>query len=246
MKEIFGTPRFLAIYSGILTVVFAAVVLGGFTAARKPGAGRADFEEISVQRINIVEPDGTLRLVISDKTRFPGAIIRGREYPHVSRQTAGILFFNEEGTENGGLIFGGARDKNGNPTSNGHLSFDDYEQDQVIAITSAQNGGRKSARIVFVDRPDWPITELIQLTVRIKDLPPDQQKAEYEKFMKGRAPAQQRMYLGRGDDRSVGLKLKDTQGRDRIVLQVAEDGSPVLQLLDAEGKVLSRLPPAAK
>jgi hypothetical protein len=244
MKTVSGSQRFLAIYSGILTILFAVTIFGGFTAAQKPASNKASFEEINVQRINVVEPDGTLRMVISDKTRFPGAIIRGKEYPHVSRQTAGVLFFNEEGTENGGLIFGGAKDKNGNPTSGGHLSFDDYEQDQVLAITSSQNGDRKSARIALVDRPNWPIEELIQLTIRIKDLPPDQQKAEYEKFMKGRAPAQQRLYLGRSDDKSVGLKLKDAEGRDRIVLQVAPDGSPVLRFLDAGGKVISQLPQA--
>jgi len=244
MKRVFGSQRFLAVYAGVLTILFAATIFGGFTAAQKPGANRTSFEEINVQRINVVEPDGTLRMVISDKTRFPGAIIRGKEYPHVSRQTAGILFFNEEGTENGGLIYGGAKDKNGNPTSSGHLSFDDYEQDQVIAITSSQNGDRKSARIVFVDRPNWHIEELIQLTIQIKDLPPDQQKAEYEKFMKGRTPAQQRLYLGRSDDKSVGLKLKDAEGRDRIILQVAPDGSPALRFLDASGKVVNQLPPA--
>jgi hypothetical protein len=244
MKKMLGSQRFLAVYSGVLTIIFAVTIFGGFTAAQKAPAVKSSFEEINVQRINIVEPDGTMRMVISDKTRFPGAIIRGQEYPHMSRQTAGILFFNEEGTENGGLIFGGARDKNGKPTSGGHLSFDDYEQDQVIAITSSQDGDRKNARIVLVDRPDWNITELIQLTIRIKDLPPEQQKAEYEKFMKGRTPAQQRLYLGRSDDKSVGLRLKDTDGRDRIVLQVAPDGSPSLRLLDADGKVVGQLAPA--
>ncbi len=248
MKKLFAGQRFLAIYSGVLTIIFAATILLGllgFT-AQKPAATKTSFEEINVQRVNIVEPDGTLRMVISDKTRFPGIILRGKEYPHPNRQTAGILFFNEEGTENGGLIYGGAKEKNGNPTSGGHLSFDDYEQDQVIAIDSQQYGDRKSARIVFMDRPNWSIEELVQLTNKIKDLPPDQQKAEYEKFMKGRASAQQRLYLGRGDDKSVGLKLKDTEGKDRILLQVAPDGSPILRFLDAGGKVVSQLPPVSK
>src|SRR5215467_13940003 len=114
MKNGFGN-RFLAIYTGVLTVVFAMTVFSGFA----PKSKKTTFEEITVQRINIVEPDGTLRMVISDKTRFPGIILKGQEHPHPSRKTAGMLFFNDEGTENGGLIFGGANGKDG-PNSYGH------------------------------------------------------------------------------------------------------------------------------
>jgi hypothetical protein len=42
------------------------------------------------------------------------------------------------------------------------------------------------------------------------------------------------------------LKLKDSDGRDRIVLQVAPDGSPMIRFLDASGKVISQLPETAK
>jgi hypothetical protein len=174
VKKLFGNQRFLAIYSGILTIVFAVTVLSGLT-AQKPAPAKANFDEINVQRINIVEPDGTLRMVISDKTRFPGIISRGKEFPHPNRKTAGMLFFNEEGTENGGLIFGGAKQKDGTSSSGGHLSFDDYDQDQVIAIDSQQYGEWKSNRIVFTDRPTWSIEELAQLTMKTKDLSQDQQ-----------------------------------------------------------------------
>src|SRR5258708_32906109 len=70
VKNSFDSQRFLTIYSGVLTVVFAVTILGGFAPSKKPV-----FEEITVQRVNISEPDGTLRMVISDKALFPG--IRG-------------------------------------------------------------------------------------------------------------------------------------------------------------------------
>jgi len=38
------------------------------------------------------------------------------------------------------------------------------------------------------------------------------------------------------------LGLEDTEGQDRIVSQVAPDGTPGLQLLAADGKVVSELP----
>ena len=74
---------------------------------------KASFDEIDVKRINLIEPDGTLRLVISDKANFPGLIVKGKEGISARSATAGMLFFDDEGTENGGLIFGGSKNKNG-------------------------------------------------------------------------------------------------------------------------------------
>jgi len=100
--------RFLVIYSGMLTVAFAVSMLTGF--AKSPVA---TFDEIDVQRINVREPDGTLRMVISDSAKLPGVIVKGKEQPKVDRPQAGMIFFNDEGSENGGLIFGGKRDAHG-------------------------------------------------------------------------------------------------------------------------------------
>jgi hypothetical protein len=238
MKNLKGSERFLAIYSGVLTLVFVVTVTAAFEELPK----KSKFEQIDVQRINIVEPDGTLRMVISDKTSFPGIIIKGQEHPHPNRSTAGILFFNDEGTENGGLTFGGAKDKSGQPSSFGHLSFDEYEQDQVLVLDAQQRGDRRASALTFVDRPDYPIGELVALTDRIKDLPKDQQQAEIAKFTQSHPSPHQRLFLGRSDDRSVALRFKDAEGHDRMVLQVAADGKAAIQFLDQNGKVVSQLP----
>src|SRR5262249_31641930 len=53
-------------------------------------------------------------MVISNKSDFPGIIFKGREIRHDSRRdVAGVIFFNDEGAENGGLIFTGSKKKNG-------------------------------------------------------------------------------------------------------------------------------------
>jgi hypothetical protein len=238
MKNLKGSERFLAIYSGVLTLVFVVTVTAGFAELPK----KSKFDQIDVQRINIVEPDGTLRMVISDRTSFPGIIIKGQEHAHPNRSTAGVLFFNDEGTENGGLTFGGAKDKNGQPSSFGHLSFDEYEQDQVLVLDAQQRGDRRDSALTFVDRPDYPIGELVALTDRIKDLPKDQQQAEIAKFTQSHPSPHQRLFLGRSNDRSVALRFKDAEGHDRMVLQVAADGKAAIQFLDQNGKVVSQLP----
>jgi catechol 2,3-dioxygenase-like lactoylglutathione lyase family enzyme len=230
--------RLLKAYSLISVLIFCVLI---FVAAR--GAGeKAKFEEMDVQRINIVEPDGTLRMVLSNKALFPGIIIKGKETPHPNRKTAGMLFFNDEATENGGLIFGGMKDKSGSASSYGHLSFDQYEQDQIFTIDAQQEGKKRKVGLAVIDRPDYPIGELIAFADRVKGLPEDQQKAEYAKFQQTHPPAASRLYLGRADDGSVGLKLKDAGGLDRIVIEVAADGSPAVRFLDPKGNVIYKLP----
>jgi hypothetical protein len=241
MTKLFSHPRFLAIYSGVLTVAFAVVVLAGFAESRQ----KQTFDEIDVHRINVVEPDGTLRMVISNKAAFPGIIIKGKEAPHPDRATAGMLFFNDEGTENGGLIFGGSKDKDGKVSSYGHLSFDQYEQDQVFSIDAGEENGKRTSEMRLIDQPDHPITEEIAAAERIGKLPKGQQAAAWKQFRDTTPHSETRIVLGRSDDRSVALRLKDERGRDRFVIRVQPDGTPVVQFLDENGKVTSQLPSAS-
>ncbi|MFZ0640983.1 MAG: hypothetical protein WA020_02260 [Candidatus Acidiferrales bacterium] len=218
-------------YATFTTLLIVVLVGSAFALEEQ----KTKFTEIDVQRINVVEPDGTLRMVISDKTKFPGIIIKGKESPHPDRSTAGMLFFNDEGTENGGLIFGGMKDKNGAVSSYGHLSFDRYLQDQVFTIDAEEEGKQKRSGLSIVDDPDWPITDLL-------NTPRD----DWQNFFKTHAPPRQRIYLGRSPDDSASLTLRDKDGNSRIVIKVNPDGSPVIQFLDAAGTVISQLPEAPK
>lgn len=229
------TQRLLLVYSGVLTIVLCVALLSGAKSEKK-----VRFDEIDVKRINVVEPDGTVRLIISDKAHFPGLIVRGKEYPH-DRPTAGMLFFNDEATENGGLIFGGKKDKDGKVESWGHLSFDQYEGDQVMTIDAGEEEGKRHSTIQMIDEPDIPINQITDAL----QLPQAQRKTRLEElFTKNKAA--KRIFLGRDTDRSAALELKDAQGRDRIVLKVTADGTPSLQFLDEQGKVIGQLPKEAR
>jgi hypothetical protein len=229
--------RFLMIYSGVLTVVFAVTVLSGFVISPRS----MTLEQLDVQRINVREPDGTLRLVISNADKEPGIIIKGKEYPHPTRKAAGMVFYNNEGTENGGLTFGGEKTKDGTKMSQGHLSFDAYEQDQTLAMDADQNGDKRSAGIQFNDYPYYSVLEEIQLMEGIKNLPKDQQEAKEKAFFDAHGGPTTRMVLKRDIDSSVALVLNDVQGHPRIEMKVAPDGTPSLQMLDSSGKVTSEL-----
>ena len=130
----FATKSILAI-SLIANGLVAVLLLTGFTSSRP-----ATFDEITVHRINVVEPDGTLRMVISNKAAVPGVIVKGKEQPPQDLPHAGMLFYNDEGSENGGLIFGGRKDGNGNVVdSGGSLSFDKYGANQIVQIAGVDD-----------------------------------------------------------------------------------------------------------
>lgn len=90
-------------YSLMATVVLAAMVLGGASKATSP-----TFDQITVRRINIIEPDGTQRMIISDRSAFPGMIVQGKEKPY-KRPFAGMLLYNDEARRPGAWSSAGTR-----------------------------------------------------------------------------------------------------------------------------------------
>ncbi len=243
--RLFSHPRFLPVYSGVLTAALLVGVLAGFV--RVPD--NASFKSIDVQRIRLVEPDGTVRMIIADNANMPGVIFKGREYPFEERKaggTAGMLFFDAEGTESGGLTFGGLRGKDGKVERFGHLSFDQYGQDELMSLNVAQQGGEKRSGLLFKDEPDWPLEDMVKLVAAHKDDPPEVRHKIVADYLKAHGAMHvQRAWLGRDEDRSAALELKDTQGRSRLVARVAADGTPSLVFLDANGKVTERWPQVA-
>jgi hypothetical protein len=128
--------KMLAVYSAVLTTLLTAFTLAGAAAAKVQR-----LDELDVHRINVREPDGTLRMVISNHARLPGVITASKEKPAVDRPYAGMLFYNDEGTENGGLVFGGRRNANGEVVDAGvALSFDRYgSSSQFVQLAGVQD-----------------------------------------------------------------------------------------------------------
>jgi hypothetical protein len=214
-----------------MTTALALVVFGEALGSQ----GKAAYDEIDVGRINVREQDGSLRLVISNQSRFPGLYFRGKEHPHPNRKTAGVLFFNEEGTENGGLIFRG-RKVDGTVTSGGHLSFDRYEQDQVVQITHDEEGERRWAGLAVNDYPDGS-TDL-DAWERADAMSEGPEKVAELKRLRERYGGKRRVFLGRQRDRAARFLVNDAAGRPRLLLEVAPEGAAQIRFLDAAGQVV--------
>lgn len=220
-------------YAGVTT---AAIAYALVTAAA-PAASTAHFASIDVGRINVREPDGTIRMTISNAAQAPGIIVKNKEHPHPNRQSAGMLFFNSEGTENGGLIFDGKME-NGKPMSGGSLTFDRYEQDQIVQMIADEEGAKRTAGINVFDHPDGRMD--FALLDKAAKLPPDQRAALYRQANIG---STKRLFVGRNPDGSSSVALRDGAGHERLVLSVSETGAARIDFLDAAGKVTKSMIP---
>ena len=76
-------------------------------------SGNQKFSEIDVERINIIEKDGTVKMVITNVNRFPNANdkINGKLTNETRKKRSGMLFFNEDGIECGGFIYDGQKNE---------------------------------------------------------------------------------------------------------------------------------------
>ncbi len=114
----------LKLYALASSIGFAALLVLAFMQWRLP----VRVDEIDVERINIVEKDGTLKMVISNATRQHPGLIDGKSVP-ARQRPAGIIFFNDVGDECGGLVYEGAQ-----KAANLTFSVDQYKNDQVMQL----------------------------------------------------------------------------------------------------------------
>jgi hypothetical protein len=170
----------------------------------------ATFDTITVQRINVTDTDGKTRLIIANSTRFPGAIIRGKEYPRSINDAAGLLFLDTKGNETGGLGTTKLRD---NEVAN--FSFDyTYQVTDGIRMwkqESADGARWRAGFDIFDRRPYTGASESSQ--------------------------GVQRITLA-DEDQNAQLVISDVQGHPRIRIGVDKNGQPSMEMLDPGGKVV--------
>ena len=86
--------RLLVTWLALVTAGLVYVVAGSDAISEQRVT---NFDEINVHRINIVEPDGKPRVIISNRERMAGLYWGGKEYKHHSRNAGGFLFYTDDG-----------------------------------------------------------------------------------------------------------------------------------------------------
>ena len=229
--------------SGIALGAIVVASIATVVAASRQTTAR--FDEITVGRINVVEPDGTIRLVIANKSQFPGSFIQGKEIARPDRRAfAGMLFVNDEGTENGGFIHSGRLDARGQPEASFSLTFDRFRQDQMLQLIQEEQDGTSTAGIVINDRPDYrtfSVADLMSMAAQADKLAGAERDALIRKHRDAGDFGYPRAYLGTQRNGAAALILRDAKGRPRLRLAVAADGVPAVEILDENGRVTKSL-----
>jgi hypothetical protein len=230
--------RFLKIYAAAATLLCAVFLLSAFASQNK----KQKFEEIDVERINVVEKDGKLKMVISNKERQTPVIVDGKTFPQEGR-SPGMIFFNEKGDEIGGLIFTG----NTGEGQQNSLTFDKFRGDQTIALQHREDSkGDYFAGLSFND-VNIPTVELVAKMDAIKQLPSEAARNAALKEMRERGDfIVNRLSVGKGRDKSAFMSLNDAKGKTRIRISVTAEGTPRIDFLDEAGKVTYSLPEGNK
>lgn len=232
----------LRLYAGAATVLLAVFSLGAF----RQQPGRQRFGEIDVERINVIEPDGTIRLAISNKARFPDPVVGGKSYPLRSgAKRAGMIFFNDEGNENGGLVYAGQKTTTGYGAV-ASLTFDQFDQDEAIALGYNDANGRRSTNLTFAERSNRPIQPCADSVYRAMQIADTAERGRRVSRLRGTCAADlastPRLTLGTSTAKASSIVLSDRAGKPRLRLSVDSVGAPRIELLDAAGNVTSRLP----
>jgi hypothetical protein len=235
--------RFLKGYCLVITALFAGFIAAFVvTLTGRAGQTKTKFQEIDVERINIVENNGKLKMVISNADRQHPGIIDGRVLDR--KRPAGMLFFNDKGDECGGLSFSGSMAADGKGNGSGLLAFDRFNQDQTVAIQYGESGGRYYSGLRVWDRPDrslGPVVDELQKIEKMKDGP--EKTAAQQKLREMAAPGTaERAFIGRDRENASVLRLNDASGKMRVKLSVDASGAAKLEFLDEAGRVTHTLP----
>ncbi len=200
-------------------------------------AGRNSADHLTLHRLDIVDPDGQLRLAISNKEELPAMVFDGKPLPRNGRD-AGMIFFNSEGSECGGFQISGAKTGR-DPEQSLSLTFDQYHGDQNLQLIYEQSGTAKTAGLRIKDHPDEEMKDVAAEIEKIQALADGPEKQSQFQALRDKNPL--RAFFGKREG-LPGVWLTDAQGKERLRLYVDASGDPHIELLDKDGKVSYRLP----
>lgn len=252
--------RFLKGYAVLMTLAVSALAVGACAASQRstqqasaPRSGKVRFEEIDVERINIVEPDGKYRLVLSNRPRSIGPIYMGKPFGYEGGGRPGMIWFNDEGTENGGFTFTGSKCETGTspvtgqPCTKGtyvastHFTFDQFDQDQIFVMNYNDQNGLKRAGITISDRKQENIYDLVMRRDSIMKIADSTQRMAALTAFAASPPDDpryaERLYIGRDPAKSAIVNLRDKSGKTRLRMLVDSLGAARIEFLDADGRV---------
>ncbi|WP_313808042.1 hypothetical protein [Flavobacterium sp.] len=228
--------NFLMTYALACTVLVVFLMLNSFS----PKNNIEHFDEITVKKITVTGEDNLPRMVLSNETRQHPGRMNGKEWKKRQRPS-GIIFFNNEGDECGGLIHQ-TKIKDGKIISGMSFTMDNYKDDQVVQLLNDEYYADGKA---FIQRGikinEFPLgSDIDERNKEIEEI--NKITDEKERNLKlnelwSKKGAINRLFIGRTKGNSSGLFLSGPDGKPKMMIYVDEKGNPKIQTLNDKGEV---------
>jgi hypothetical protein len=200
------------------------------------------IKELNVEKLNIVEPDGTVKMTLFNSRNIPSLIMEGEDIlpgHRVNDGVSGAMFYNNEGDECGGLIYGSSKDEDGNVSMGMSLTFDQYKQDQVVQISLMENNNKQKYGISIYDRPKTHIKDTLSMVEKLKI---EQELSKKQKILEELSHNnQKRLFIGKDLDGIIKSSLYDSKGKERIRIYIDNNDEPHVEVLDENENVIRKL-----
>jgi hypothetical protein len=234
--------RVLEAFAVLSLLVFGVLAFTAFAQTRQK------FDELTVERLNVVEKNGQLVAVIANTDRMPDPTVGGKTFK--TERPPGMIFYNGIGDECGGLVFGAATGENARAGDKygayGGFSLDQYKQSQAIGLIYNDHSGSREVGLKVWDRPETSQSEFIERNDVISKMPEGPEKQAARKSLRESGFSPTRIFVGKSKEREAKVTLYDAKGNARINLIVDAAGVPRLDFLDEGGKVTYSMPGNSK
>ena len=115
-----------------------------------------------------------------------------------------------------------------------------------MALVYNDHSGKYRAGLQIWDRPEIPLTDIIAKREEVLKMPDGEAKTAALKKLDEQNFSPTRVYVGKNAEKESEVTLYDANGKARIRMSVAADGTAKLDFLDANGKVTRSLPDDSK
>jgi hypothetical protein len=224
--------QMLKLYAAVMTFLGVWAIL-----ALRPVPRSLNFEEITAKRFVVIDSAGKSRVLIASDYR--------------NDNSAGLYFFNQEGTESGAFAYNGRSRADGSVDAYAVLTMDQFKEDEVIRLAYNQSGKRKRHGLIISDMPDTTSDRYQAALAELRRILPTAKTPEEANAMRsrlldpipGRERGARRLFVGRDYDGQSMITLSDRDGKPRLRMQVDTMGNPSIVFLDEQGRVVRTITP---